>query len=218
MPVHAESVVSTAINVFRPDIYTKLTTMENLCYTSPVTPSPLTSTDSINFFKTKFTELSNALVTWMNIDRESMMLDFIPVAYGYNTMVQMFGISNSIQASLDSRSIFTCNGYLNTLLGYTDAYYNDIVVDVSTPTHPRIDADLAIIAAVGSTEVSAVNSLISQCRSMTSKQISKMLFEDVPLVGTTSKASMATLFFTTLHYSEVYSGLNVGDLTQPPLS
>lgn len=220
MAVNAASVISTVINTFRPDIYTQLTSMEDLCYTTPDVSSGILSADAVTFFQSEFTLLSAAIVGWINSNRQSSLSDFIPTMYSYLVMIQVQGVSNASESSVDARNIFTCNGYLSYILAQPVDHYNHItLVQVpipDTPTSPVFDSDLAMIDGAILAETNSMASISNTCRGIVSSQINKSLFQDVAITGTTSKSMMATKVFTTYHYKEVYTGLNVGSLTLPP--
>lgn len=220
MAVNAASVISTTINTFRPDIYTAITTMEDVCYTTPDVSSGILAADAVTFFMSEFTLLSNALVAWMTSNRQSSLSDFIPTIYSYLVMIQVQGVSNASEASVDARNIFTCNGYLPYILTQPTSYYNHITLvqtpSPDTPTSPVFDQDIITINGGVAAEANTMSSVSTTCRGIVSGQINKSLFQDVPVTGTTSKSIMATTVFTTHNYKEVYVGLNVGTLTLPP--
>lgn len=229
MPVHASSVINTSLNVFRPDIYTKITDMEYLCYTTPFIPTPigsepaLTTQEAVAIYTAGFTQLNSALYDWIRIGREQSVKEFLSTMYGYLTMVAIYGISNSVESSMDSRFIFSANEYFTNIVTKADNFYNEIIItagalpeDPPVYTTPKFTTDADSINNALALETSYLTSVSDMAKTETSNLMSRLLFEDIPTVGTSSKVSMADKIFNQLHYKEVYLGLNVGALVLPP--
>lgn len=261
------SVISTSIQTFRADLYNSLIDMENFCSTSA------TSAPSANF-PWFFQKLSDDFVTWMGQPREEYLKPFMPSLYSYIIFNTMYGVDPSILTQVDSRSIFSASGLVETLVASPNTYFDDltqvtttwaasgshVVGDVLVPTvdnghkyictvagdsdsteptwptadgatvvdgtvtwkeygppyeSSRFTSSYSALASGYDLEKPKVDSLKTSCDNSVQSQSLKMLFEDPDILAQKSKSEMAQEIFNTLHYKEVYSGLNVGSLTLP---
>lgn len=215
MAVHAQSVIPTWIQSWDSALYTKLTDQENWCYTGP-TDTPVRANDTFTNWSPIFTNLVTALNNWKNVNRQSLISDFIPIAYSYNVLNFLYGTGSSANSSASIDTIFSMNGFPTTAKARATNYYSDLVI--GTPnSSAKITADISIINAAAALESGAMSSAKSSMQSIVSTHMSKSLFEDIPLVGSfPGKSGMATQIFTTMNYKKVYQLLNVGSLTLPP--
>jgi hypothetical protein len=207
MPVHASSVISTALNDFRPDLYTKLTDMENICYTSPSTPGTQPG------YQAKFTTMNTSLMTWMNSLRQTQLVDLMPIIYSYVSLVEIYGLSNSQIAASNSRSIYTANNWTIDLLSYADTFYN---FATAGPTYGRLDTDITKINNFATQESASITNLKNAILPLMGPLTHKLLFENPVVLSVLTKPDMVTKIFTDLNYNEIYNNFNIGSIPIPP--
>lgn len=215
MAVHAQSVIPTWINTWDSALYTKLTDQENWCYTGP-TDTPVRTNDTFTNWSPIFTNLVTALTNWKNVNRQSLISDFIPIAYSYNVLNFLYSTGSSANTTASKDSVFAMNGFPTTSKARATNYYNDLVI--GTPnSSAKITADISTINAAAALESGVISSAKSTMQSLVSSHMSKSLFQDVPMTGNfPGKSGMASKIFIDMGYKTVYQVLNVGTLTLPP--
>lgn len=117
MTVHASSVISTDINTFDSTLYDKITDMENNQYT-------VGTNGGITEYTPLFQELSDKIVAWMNVNRESTIREFIQNLYSYKQMSDVHGSSSTLLVTSDSRNIFTMGGFRDDVKVASTTYYD----------------------------------------------------------------------------------------------
>ena len=123
MPVNPDSVIPTWINTYYPAFYTSITDKENYAYTN--IPSKKT------YWIPLFTNLSTAMNTWKNINRESSLSGLISSIFNYTNLYLNFSESPSLMPTLDGYVIFDMNGFITSTLSRPTTYYDDLTETLS---------------------------------------------------------------------------------------
>lgn len=207
MTVHAQSVIPTWINSWNPAFYTALTSQENWSYVNQGT----------TIWLPLFTTLVAPLNNYKNFNRQSEISNFFFGTYGYVVMHNLYGTDGSLVPSFDANGIYSMAGFVPTTISRPVNYYNDAVLDPSTLLYSSVNMTAAVTQVTGATgnETSYIDGLAGSGTPAVQGIQMRLLFDDVPTTGSFTKANMKTLFFQTLHWTNVYQNLNVGSLVLP---
>ncbi len=210
MTIHASSVIPLWLNEWDPDFYSSLTSQENVCY---VRKGHL---DSIEAWRPLFIDLANALYNWRSVEREGLIDSLIMPMYSYNVLGSLHGNDLSANLEVQVHSLFSIGGFHEACKSRPVGYYDDLTEKGLAPPSFRLALDIATINSAADEEVSLIKSIVSTMQASIYSHISRALFEDVPVIGTSpSKTDLANLIFNSTGLKKAYKVLNIGNLTLP---
>lgn len=198
MAVHNQSVIPTWVNDFYPDFYVALTDQEEYAYDSA-------GGIHLNDWKLLFQELVTNMETWKTGPGTRELRDFVSALYSLYLLSVMYGEPFD-PAIADAYYVFSMNEFIQDTLTYPVSYYDDII-QVTPPSDPwtsvKISAEKAKIAAYTVPEEDALTAIQDDSRTVSSKVISKALFEDQVVTATKNKQEMGEYIYNDLHYKQV---------------
>lgn len=207
--VNPQSVIPLWVNSWNSNFYNSLVEKENWSYINQTYAS----------WEPLFTQLANALNSYKAFNRQAEITNFFFGAYGYLALNKVYGTDDSLVNSFDANNIYNLNNLIAVTISRPINYYNDAVIDPSgqqpAPTSALMTADVATVNLATSVESALIKNLSTAGESTVQSLQFTLLFKDKIPVGTVNKPVMNTLFFTTLHWSNVFANLNVGTLTPP---
>lgn len=118
MGVHVSSVVSTRIQNFDSVLYTVITNKEEYQYDSG-------TNGRITEYQPLFQNLSDAIESFFDTDREEITRDFIQSLYSYKVMADLFGTESSLLSSSDSETVQSMDGFRSRIKTDSLSYYDD---------------------------------------------------------------------------------------------
>lgn len=211
MPVHAESQISTWIDDFYHDFYVSLTDKENDCYTR-------SSGSEKDRWKPLFLSLNTQMTSWKSVSRNTSLTNMTQALYTYANLGYCFNITPSNLPNIDAYYIFNMGGFVQSTLGRSVGYYDDLYDDDPSPAHEdwqssKITADKSTISGYSSTESSRISNVSTYSSAAATEMVSKSLYGDVPAIANPTKAFMWNKIFNDLHYAKIYTALST--LTVP---
>jgi hypothetical protein len=142
------------------------------------------------------------------------------VADGFTSSMEV-----TVTGSVSNNALFTITDVTALELTVTGAMVNEgpspfikVVSGSVSIVSTKIQIDIALINGGVAVENTTIDNLSTGFKSPIAGKIHDLLFQDMAVSSGLTKLQMAQYIFNDLHYSEVYSNLNVGTLTLPPLS
>lgn len=185
--------------------------MEEYCYDSSGQLN-----GNFTTYSPAFTLLSNAIVAWMNINRETLLKDKFTIFNGYYALHLMYTLDAAKLPTYADAAIFTIgpNDYFNSkgyragLLDRALTYYDDY--DDGGGTTVNLTADTDYINAV-TIETINTDTLLADIQA----QSSINALDDIPVKVIPTKTMTTTYIFDTMGYENVINNLNTGAITIP---
>ncbi len=177
MPVNPSSVIPTWINSYYPSFYVSITDKENFAYTN--IPADKT------YWIALFTNLSIAMGSWKNINRQTSVSGLISSIFNYTNLYLNFAESPSLMPTLDGYVIFDMNSFITSTLSRPTNYYNDLA---ETPplsgiyTSAKMTADINAVGNI-SVENGKIVAAQNSIEGITLPFVNKAIFEDVIPTG-----------------------------------
>jgi len=187
MPVHTNSVISTAIKSFDPALYNGLTSKENHSYT---TTNPNTTTP-ITVYQPKYQALSDAIVSYIGVDRHSEISNLFSNSYGYFMMHKMHGTSFNEGSNLNASKLYNIAGLSSIIKTAPTSSFSDY----NGSSFPALDSHVIRASTAPATETANIQNIQSRMTTIVKDQTNKLMLSDIPPVGSVTKPEIAQWFF-----------------------
>lgn len=229
MDPHEDSVVPLEIQSLSQALYDKLITMEAHNYENMVIGSTLEQNQAL---WTKYCNAWLGYKTKIGLTRNQCM-GFVTSFYSFALVHMGFGAGPSSLFD-DSKAdvVFNSNGAIDTVLGYPNDYYNDVVVPVTPapipgeePQEPQepystnMDNDIPMIAGAGEADVGKFDDLVQNRypEVVQQHQLFGVLFSDdiQPPQVAMSKSAMWDLIFIDMGWQAFFVSQGHGDVVPP---
>lgn len=203
MAVHANSVISTRINLWDSVLYIKLTDMEEYCYDSSTQWDDVSETTyaGITEYSPLFGGLNTAIIGWMDRDHTATMDDVLGILAGYMALDTMYDLDNTPLDAINDTAVYTMGGYRTTIKAYGLTYYDDYLYYETANNSLNDDKDA--INASGINASPSTTTLIANMQ-VISKETA---LDDIPIKGIPDKTASTKYIFDTLGFLESFDNL-----------
>lgn len=218
-PIIVNTLIGDKLKRFDVELWEKLHRMEQACYNSNPVDWTGASLDPVAIYEPKFKQLNSAISSWMNRNRNTVIRDYIMSLYSYIVMNAIYGMPTPRINEATAKDIFDINGWIEFIKNQQDDFFADYIepppLDPLAPvtegeTKNIDDSIVWINNAYDEGEVQHVESLQDHFIQSVGNFQHKLMFEDLPMLGSLSKDEVAQKIFIDLGYKTVYDVLNIG--------
>ena len=204
MAVHANSVISTRINLWDSVLYTKITDMEEYCYDSSNknaadgTPN-VPPYAGVTEYSTAFSNMSTAIIGWMDRDHTATMDDVMGIMNGYLALNTMYGLDMTPLDAINEIDVYLMGGMRATIKGHAVSAWDDW----NGVSANAIAADDSTIDGSGISASPSTTTLVANMQEASKEPA----VDDIPIKAVPDKTAQAIYLYDTLGFKEAYENL-----------